>query len=233
MKGIISGGRGEGRKFISIYEYKKQFIENLNMNPYPGTLNLKVDENVVKDLKKSGGIILNGFSKNGIEYGRVSCFPVEIKNEKCFLLLPEKSEHNDVVEIIAEENLRNKYGFKNGEELKLNFTPFIKKCKKLNLYATPYIGKNTSQITIFYDYPFKRGRRDLCFFENSGNERIYKKTIAEREIASIIFERNERNSYKNLLKFIEENNYSVMSPTRKIKYSVLSEWCIEVKTSQN
>lgn len=233
MKGIISDGRGEGRRFVSIYEYKKQFMENLNINPYPGTLNLKVEEDIVKDLKKSEGIILSGFSKDGIEYGKVSCFPVEIKNEKCFLLLPEKSEYSNILEIIAEENLRNKYGMKNGEELELNFMPFIKKCKKLNLYAVPYIGKKTSETTIFYDSPFKSGRRDLCFFKNVDMERIYKKTIAEREIASIIFERNGKNSYKNLLKFIEEKNYSVMSPIRKIKYSVLSEWCIEVKTSQN
>ncbi|HEC75890.1 MAG TPA: DUF120 domain-containing protein [Thermoplasmatales archaeon] len=233
MKGIILDGKGEGKKFISIYEYKKQFIEKLHIKPYLGTLNVRVDEKIINDLKRMDGIILNGFSKNGVEYGEVLCFPAEVKKEKCFLLSPQKSEYKNILEIVAEENLRKKYGMRSGENLKINFLPFIKKCRKLKLYAMPYIGENTSEITIFYDSPFKAGRRDLCYFNGRIGENQYKKTIAEREVASIIFERNEKGSYKKLLEFIEENNYLAMSPARKIKYSVLKEWCIEVKTTQN
>ncbi|HEC82321.1 MAG TPA: CTP-dependent riboflavin kinase [Thermoplasmatales archaeon] len=233
MKGTISDGEGKGKKFISIYEYKKQFIEKLNIRPYPGTLNVRVDEKVINDLKRINGIILNGFSKNGVEYGEVLCFPAKVKNEKCFLLFPEKSKYKNILEIIAEENLRRKYGMENGEELKISFLPFIKKCSKLKLYAMPYVGENTSEITIFYDSPFETGRRDLCYFNERVEQNHYKKTITERVVASIIFERNEKDSYKKLLEFIEENSYSAMSPVRKIKYSILNEWCIEVKTTQN
>lgn len=51
VRGIVSSGIGEGRKFVSLPWFKKQVEENLGFKPYPGTLNLVVYEGC-EDLKR-------------------------------------------------------------------------------------------------------------------------------------------------------------------------------------
>ncbi len=229
MMGIVTSGRGEGRKYILLEEYKKQFIEKLGIEPFPGTLNLKVGKEIVNDLRKINGIEVKGFIDDK-EYGNVKAFPIKFKNEDAFLILPEKSKYEDVVEIVAKENLREKYKLKNGDKVSFSFLPFIKKTK-YKTYALPYIGKKEEKITIFYDSPFSKGRRDLCYFNEK--EDTYRKTIVGFNTASIIFDNNAKKAFLTLLGFIKENKYSIMSPPRKVKYSVLKEWQIEVKTMKN
>ncbi len=233
MRGTVTAGKKEGKKFILIEEYKNQFVKKLHLKPYPGTLNLAVNEKIIGDLKKIDGIVLDGFVKNGIRYGMVKCFPAEIYGEKCFVLLPEKSVHKNILEIVAEENLRKRYNLKNGDAVKISFLPFIKICCKYRTYASPYIGKKTSKITVFYDSPFIEGRRDLCYFYDSGMSNQYKKSFCQREVASVLFYTDIKSSYNRLNRFIKEKGYSIMSPVRKIRYSILSEWQIEVRTKEN
>ncbi len=230
MRGIVTAGKKEGKKFILIEEYKNQFIKKLHLKPYPGTLNLAVNEKIIEDLKKIDGIVIDGFVKNGIKYGMVKCFPAEIYGEKCFVLLPEKSTHKNILEIIAEENLRKRYNLKNGDAVKISFLPFIKICCKYRTYALPYIGKKTSKITVFYDSPFMEGRRDLCYFEEINES--YRKTIAEQIVASIIFNENGKKAYEDLMNHVKKNCYGIMSPIRKISYSKLKEWQVEVKIKE-
>lgn len=233
MKGIVTSGRKEGKKFILIEGYKNQFVEKMHLEPYPGTLNLVVNEKIIGDLKKIEGITLDGFVKNGIRYGEVRCFPAEIYGEKCFALLPEKSIYKNILEIVAEENLRKKYSLRDGDTVKLSFLPFIKTCCKYKTYALPHTGKKTSKITVFYDSPFIEGRRDLCYFYDVGMPNQYKKSFCQREVASVLFHTDIKSSYNRLMNFIKEKRYSIMSPVRKIRYSVLNEWQIEVRTKEN
>ncbi|MCD6331491.1 MAG: DUF120 domain-containing protein [Thermoplasmata archaeon] len=229
MMGIVISGKGEGRKYVLLDGYKKQFKEKLGIEPFPGTLNLKVEKEVVNDLKKTNGIEIKGFSGDK-EYGNVKAFPIKFKKEKAFLILPEKSNYEDVVEIIAEENLRDKYNLKDGDKVSFPFLPFIKKTK-YKTYALPYIGKKEEEITIFYDSPFSKGRRDLCYFNEKKD--TYRKTIVGFNTASILFDNNAKKAFLTLLDFIKENKYSIVSPPRKVKYSALKEWQIEVKVMEN
>jgi len=229
MMGIVTSGKGEGRKYVLLDGYKKQFKEKLGIEPFPGTLNLKVEKEVVNDLKKTNGIEIKSFAGDK-EYGNVKAFPIKFKKEKAFLILPEKSNYEDVVEIIAEENLRDKYNLKDGDKVSFSFLPFIKKTK-YKTYALPYIGKKEEEITIFYDSPFSKGRRDLCYFNEKKD--TYRKTIVGFNTASILFDNNAKKAFLTLLDFIKENKYSIVSPPRKVKYSALKEWQIEVKVMEN
>ena len=230
MKGIVASGRGEGKKYVGIEGYKRHFLK-MGIAPYPGTLNIIVGDRMVRDLKEMGGIRIEGFYEKGKKYGRVECFPVNIFGENALLVLPEKSRYKDIVEIVAERNLRERYGIRDGDEVILFFNPFVKKCREMKLFATPYIGKRISKITVFYDDPFTNGRRDLCYFTEKENEREYRKTVAGREIACIPFYRNLKTSYATLMKFINERGYHIMYPPRIVKYSCLSEWQIEIKST--
>ena len=122
------------------------------------------------------------------------------------------------------------YGIMDGDHIEFYFEPFIKKHNKMHLYAIPFTGRKTAKVTIFYDSPFKKGRRDLCYFKKREGENEYKKTVVGKDVASILFIRNAKNSYKKLMDFIKEKKYSIMSPVRKIKYSRINEWQVEIKT---
>lgn len=228
LSGIVVSGKKEGKKYILLYQ--KQIMDKLGIKPFAGTLNLKVGK-IIEDLKKIDGIIIDKFVKNGIEYGKVKCFPIKFFNEDAFLLLPEKSRYKDIVEIIAKENLREKYDIKDGDEIEINFKPFIKNNRKYKVYAEPFIGKKEAEITIFYDFPFSSGRRELCYLKNFENS--YRKTITGYPVACNIFMENEKEAYEELFDFIGNNGYSIMSPIRKIKYSYLNEWQIEIKISHS
>ncbi len=42
IKGKVFSGLGEGKYYVSLQGYKKQFEEKLGFTPYPGTLNLRI-----------------------------------------------------------------------------------------------------------------------------------------------------------------------------------------------
>ncbi len=237
MKGVLTSGEGRGKTFVAMEEYSSQMREKLGLHPYPGTLNCRVDEDIVRDLKNMGGILLGGFVKDGRTYGHVSCFPVTIHNDRCFVVIPEKSVHRHTVELVAEENLRMKYGLEDGMEVNVTFEPFLKKCCRITTYAAPSLAGCDSNILIFYDAPFEAGRRDVCYTEQEEAAKIssrwYKKTIPVREVASIVFGNAEKEAYRKLFTFIGKNHYRVMSPVRKMGYRALSEWQIEVKTTEH
>ncbi|HHO57350.1 MAG TPA: CTP-dependent riboflavin kinase [Thermoplasmatales archaeon] len=232
MKGIVASGTGEGKKFLSMPEYREQFIKKYGLEPYPGTLNLEVGKNIVSDIRKAGGDIIHGFTKDGREYGNVLCIPVNIFEENCFLILPEKSIHGDMVEIVAEENLRKKYHIHDGAVLDIAILPMIKNSIKRKMWAVPTNGNGRGEITVFYDLPYGK-RRDVCLKEGKNVEGGYRKTFPEREVACILFDAEERKALETLLHFVEENCHGKMSPPRLIAYSLLNEWQIEVKTKEN
>ncbi|MEM1514170.1 MAG: DUF120 domain-containing protein [Candidatus Thermoplasmatota archaeon] len=224
MKGIVCSGKGEGKKYIAMNEYKKQIEEKFNFSPYEGTLNLKLSKEIFDDLKNIQGINLHGFKKDSKFFGSVKSFPVEIFRRRCALLMPTKSRHRNIVEIVCEEKLKN--GLKDGDEISFTFEPFEKKGLEIQFFALPHEGKEEARITVYYDPPFLEGRRDL-YCEN--NEEAYLKRFIARDVASIIFEGDGKEEYKKLFEWIKTKGYSIISPLRKIKYSCLNEWQIEIK----
>jgi len=52
FKGKIVSGMGEGAYYMSLEGYKKQFKEKLGYEPFPGTLNLKLEDKIYTDKKK-------------------------------------------------------------------------------------------------------------------------------------------------------------------------------------
>ncbi len=230
MKGIVVSGKGEGGKFLSMQEYGEQIFKKYGIKPYPGTLNIKVGRKIFNDIKAAGGDIISGFIKNGREYGDVICFPSRIFDIKCLVMLPQKTSHEDVVEVAADVFIREKYGIEDGDEVEFIFLPLLKKSMKRRTRASPFIGNKHGKITIFYDPPFKNGRRDLC--DGEGNEREYGKTLPSMDVASIIFEGEGKEEMEMLMDFVKKF-YGRLSPLRRIDYSVISEWQIEVKTKKN
>src|SRR5919197_1426942 len=52
FKGIVISGMGEGAYYMSLDGYKKQFREKLGYEPYPGTLNIKLQDQIFMNSRR-------------------------------------------------------------------------------------------------------------------------------------------------------------------------------------
>ncbi len=119
LEGEIVSGFGEGSYYIGLDEYQRQFKEKLGFNPYPGTLDVKLDSDSLRyrrRLEMAEGIKVEGFSTEERDYGDVKCFPAKIKEEDAAIVMPYRTSHEErVIEMISEVNFREKYGLEDGE----------------------------------------------------------------------------------------------------------------------
>lgn len=116
--GTVTTGLGEGKYYVTQGGYRKQFVDRLGFNPYNGTLNLKLtvcEMEKLKTLKGMDGILIQGFKSQGRTFGDVKCFPATIKNMDCAVVIPMRSHHSEVVELISKYHLRTSLGLEDGD----------------------------------------------------------------------------------------------------------------------
>ncbi len=120
LTGIVTTGLGKAAYFLSQEFYKNQFMEKCGFTPFPGTLNLIVDEEKLEDIK-----LMKNSCKNIIKpdegFGGVRYIKAILNGEITgAIVFPDKTTHTEnYLEFISKEKLRDKYGFKDGNELKL------------------------------------------------------------------------------------------------------------------
>ncbi|UCE39656.1 MAG: DUF120 domain-containing protein [Thermoplasmata archaeon] len=122
IKGEVTTGFGEGRYYITQKGYTNQFKDKLHIEPYEGTLNLKLSSKEARSLeliKNSEGIKIEGFEKGGRTFGDVKSFLAKIDNVDCAVVLPKRSHYKDVIEIISKVHLRRTLSLKDGDEVEL------------------------------------------------------------------------------------------------------------------
>jgi riboflavin kinase len=125
LEGTIFTGLGEGAYYISLEPYRKQFIEKLGFDPYPGTLNLKLttdyDVKTRSELETYPAIEVEGFKNENRTFGRVKCYPVILENKVKGALISALRSHYDasVIEIIAPVFLRRYLKLKDGHKVKV------------------------------------------------------------------------------------------------------------------
>lgn len=125
IRGIVSSGLGEGRYYVSKKPYVIEFTEKLGIVPYPGTLNLKIPpewESTLRMLQAREGILINGFESDDRSYGDVKAFKCLLKDTPCAAIFPYRSVYRDVLEIISQDFLREKFRLQDGDELVVHFT---------------------------------------------------------------------------------------------------------------
>ncbi len=116
LSGRVVTGLGEGQYYISLEGYRKQFIEKLGFDPYPGTLNIKLDSQSA-ELKKTitANLKISGFKDHNRTFGSGACFNVMILDIKGAVITPERTHYpEDVIEVIAPVNLREYLKVKDG-----------------------------------------------------------------------------------------------------------------------
>jgi len=104
FQGTAVKGLGEGAHFIKLYSSK--FKKCLGFEPYPGTINIEVNTGKVGRLEQADmRYRIHGFQENGSDYGAVLCHPCTINGMDAFIVLPERSSHKKVMEVIANKEL--------------------------------------------------------------------------------------------------------------------------------
>jgi len=114
LKGKVFSGTGEGAKFTELPWAKQQIIEKIGFIPYPGTLNIKLTKNPLKNAK---GIEISPVK----DFCRSKCFYAYLDNLKCAIVIPEVEDYpENVIEVIAPVNLREKFKLKDGDLVEVN-----------------------------------------------------------------------------------------------------------------
>jgi len=125
LEGVVFTGLGEGAYYVTRDGYRKQFIEKLGFDPYPGTLNLKLtteyDMKTRSELDAYPAIEIRGFEDESRTFGPVRCFHALINNKaRGAIVCALRSHHNSsVMEVIAPKFLRGILKLRNGNKVKV------------------------------------------------------------------------------------------------------------------
>jgi riboflavin kinase len=120
LRGRVFSGKGEGAEFVNFSWARKQIEEKLGFTPYPGTLNIRLDEKSIKirkALKDARGVEI--LPVPGFCHGRI--FEAKIMNVKCAVVIPEVPGYpKDVLEVVSSTNLREKLHLVDGSSVEVN-----------------------------------------------------------------------------------------------------------------
>ncbi len=121
IEGRVISGVGEGKYYVSLEGYRKQFIEKLGFDPYPGTLNLKIPKEQMYFrglLDEEEGIHIEGFKTEDRTFGEVKAFKCRINGIDGAVVIPQRTHYSkDVLEIISPVCLREKLNLKDGDKV--------------------------------------------------------------------------------------------------------------------
>ena len=125
IKGTLVSGMGEGAYYMALKGYTKQFKTKIGYVPFPGTLNIrlnqKIQQEAVKQFETLEGIKIKSFSDGKRTYGWVKCFPAKLNNSiNCELIILERTHHDDsIIELISEICMRKTGKLKDGSKVSI------------------------------------------------------------------------------------------------------------------
>jgi riboflavin kinase len=129
IEGTVFSGLGEGAYYVTRLYYRKQFIQKLGFDPYPGTLNLKItseyDAKMRSELETYPGIEILGYANEDRTYGSNKCFRAIVNNREKGAVVIALRTHYDksVLEVIAPTCLRDRLKLKDGNKVRVEVFP--------------------------------------------------------------------------------------------------------------
>lgn len=114
FRGKVVRGLGEGEYYISRKGYRSQFLQQLGYEPFPGTLNIMLDEPFAAS--KFQEIRIEGFRDEGRVFGGCRCYKIKVNGIEAAIVRPEKSSYPaNMVEIISPVCLRDALHLSDGD----------------------------------------------------------------------------------------------------------------------
>ena len=129
LRGTVTSGMGEGKHYISLPGYMRQFRDRLGYEPFPGTLNVDLDEESVRTRARMDAldpIDIDGWADDERTYGPAFCWPaaIEAGDERygqVHVIAPERTHHGaDQLELIAPEKLREALPIEDDDEVSID-----------------------------------------------------------------------------------------------------------------
>ncbi|MFU8866391.1 DUF120 domain-containing protein [Natronococcus sp.] len=127
LEGTVTSGMGEGRHYISLSGYKRQFADRLGYEPFPGTLNVDLREDSVRRRSAMASlepVPIDGWEDEDRTYGPAVCHPATVETadgdsyEEAHIIAPERTHHDeDQLEVIAPEKLREELDLEDGDRV--------------------------------------------------------------------------------------------------------------------
>ncbi len=117
LRGIVISGIGESKSFTEIPWVKKQFIDKLGIDPYPGTFNITVmaeDREKLNTVRESKGVEIMPEDTN---FCTANSFPVLVNGKiKGAAIIPLVSNYPQArLEVISSENIKQALSLKDGD----------------------------------------------------------------------------------------------------------------------
>jgi len=120
--GVVSTGQGQGKFFTKLPWVIRQIEELIGVTPYPGTLNLHLTSECIKQrdlLTRQNGVMIKPESSYLSGY----LYKAMVFDTNCFVVLPDVPNYQEnLLEIIAAENLRDILNVKDGDLLSVIVT---------------------------------------------------------------------------------------------------------------
>jgi len=134
LSGIVTSGMGEGRHYISLPGYMRQFRERLGYEPFEGTLNVELDDESVRARARMDAldpIGIDGWEDEDRTYGPAFCWPAVVERpptddavdryETAHVIAPERTHHGeDQLELIAPDRLRDEMNLEDDDHLTIH-----------------------------------------------------------------------------------------------------------------
>jgi len=112
MKGIVVPGFKEASDYVKLYSDK--LAKLTGFKPFPGTLNLEVEASELDKLPEGRYIRPEG------KYGGARVIACSVFGIQSAIVIPDKTRHENVVEVIAPISLRDAFELKDGDEVGLD-----------------------------------------------------------------------------------------------------------------
>ncbi len=113
LSGVVTSGAGKARGFTQLAWLRAQFRDKFGFDPYPGTLNVRVDP---------GEAMPTAFPSVLIEPGEAGCCPARAAwvwlngRVRAIWIMPDVPGYPaDQVELMAEQSLRTALGLRDGD----------------------------------------------------------------------------------------------------------------------
>ena len=122
IRGKIVEGLRVGSTFTQVPWVRKQFIQKLNVDPYPGTLNLEIvdpkDSRDFRELKSTFGVEI---IPEDPSFCSAQCYPVLINGRlKGAIVFPKVKDYpENKMELIASQNIKEVLSVKGGDILEV------------------------------------------------------------------------------------------------------------------
>lgn len=130
LTGTVVDGMGEGKEYLSLRGYAEQFRNRLGYTPFPGTLNVELDDDDAAERSQLEDIEpthIEGWEDSGRTYGPAHCYPARLVTEtgntykRSHVIVPERTDHDEtILEIIAEDKLKDTLDLNEEDEVTIH-----------------------------------------------------------------------------------------------------------------